>query len=45
LQVRKAEQMHDLSGLIIPGGESTTMALVAERWNLVRALREAAQLV
>jgi|APGre2960657444_1045066.scaffolds.fasta_scaffold03733_8 5'-phosphate synthase pdxT subunit len=37
LQVRKPEQLHDLRGLIIPGGESTTMALVAERWGLVRA--------
>jgi len=35
-QVRKAEHLHGLLGLIIPGGESTTMALVAERWGLVR---------
>ncbi len=36
-QVRKPEQLDNLRGLIIPGGESTTMALVAERWGLVRA--------
>jgi len=40
VEVRKAEQLDGLLGLIIPGGESTTMALVAERWGLVRlALR------
>lgn len=37
-QVRKPEQLSDVRGLIIPGGESTTMALVAERWGLVRAV-------
>lgn len=26
-------------GLIIPGGESTTMALVAERWGLIGELQ------
>ena len=35
-QVRKPEQLAGVCGLIIPGGESTTMALVAERWGLVR---------
>ena len=28
-----------LHGLILPGGESTTMGLVAERWGLVAPLR------
>eukprot|EP00124_Ichthyophonus_hoferi_P002075 Ihof_evm9s129 gene=Ihof_evmTU9s129 len=32
-----------LDGLIIPGGESTTMALVAERWGLMEPLREFAK--
>jgi 5'-phosphate synthase pdxT subunit len=36
-QVRKPEQLRDVRGLVIPGGESTTMALVAERWGLVRS--------
>jgi 5'-phosphate synthase pdxT subunit len=39
VEVRKAEQLADLDGLIIPGGESTTMGLVAERWGLVEPLR------
>ena len=39
LQVRKADQLQELQGLVIPGGESTTMALIAERWNLVRRRR------
>ena len=39
VEVRRAEQLDDLDGLIIPGGESTSMALVAERWGLVGPLR------
>ena len=39
VEVRKPEQLADLDGLIIPGGESTTMGLVAERWGLVEPLR------
>lgn len=38
-EVRKAEELDGLDGLIIPGGESTAMALVAERWGLVEPLR------
>lgn len=40
VEVRKAEQLIDLDGLIIPGGESTTMGLIAERWGLVEPLRK-----
>ena len=39
VEVRKPEQLADLDGLISPGGESTTMGLVAERWGLVEPLR------
>ncbi len=39
VEVRKAEQLATLDGLIIPGGESTTMGLIAERWGLVAPLR------
>lgn len=39
-EVRRAEHLDELDGLIIPGGESTTMGLVAERWGLVRAREE-----
>ena len=38
-QVRKPEQLDGLDGLIIPGGESTSMGLVAQRWGLVEPLR------
>ncbi|MBX3014743.1 MAG: pyridoxal 5'-phosphate synthase glutaminase subunit PdxT [Caldilineaceae bacterium] len=40
VEVRKAEQLPTLAGLIIPGGESTTMGLVAERWGIVEPLRQ-----
>ena len=39
VEVRKAEQLAELDGLIIPGGESTSMGLIAERWGLVEPLR------
>lgn len=39
VEVRKPEQLADLDGLIMPGGESTTMGLIAERWGLVEPLR------
>jgi pyridoxal 5'-phosphate synthase pdxT subunit len=39
IAVRKAEQLDGLDGLIIPGGESTSMGLIAERWGLVEPLR------
>ena len=38
-EVRKPEQLVGIDGLILPGGESTTMGLVAERWGLVAPLR------
>ena len=38
-EVRKPAQLADLDGLILPGGESTTMGLIAERWGLVEPLR------
>ncbi|CAN4100890.1 unnamed protein product [Withania somnifera] len=40
VQIRKAEQLQNVSSLIIPGGESTTMAKLAEYHNLFPALRE-----
>jgi 5'-phosphate synthase pdxT subunit len=39
VQVRKPEQLEELDGLVMPGGESTTMGLVAEQWGLVAPLR------
>ncbi len=38
-EVRLARELDGLDGLIIPGGESTSMGLVAERWGLVEPLR------
>ncbi len=38
-EVRKPEHLEGLAGLIIPGGESTTMGIVAERWGLVSPLQ------
>ena len=40
VEIRKAEQLAGCHGLIIPGGESTTMANVARRWNLFEPLRD-----
>ena len=40
VEVRTPEHLTGLDGLILPGGESTTMGLVAERWGLVEPLRE-----
>jgi pyridoxal 5'-phosphate synthase pdxT subunit len=38
-EVRKPEQLDQLAGLIIPGGESTSMGLIAERWGMIEPLR------
>ncbi|KAL2609046.1 hypothetical protein R1flu_027619 [Riccia fluitans] len=40
VEVRKPEQLIGLAGLIIPGGESTTMAKLAEEYSLIPALKE-----
>jgi len=40
VEVRKPDQLAGLDGLILPGGESTTMALIAERWGMVAPLRD-----
>ncbi|KAM0834886.1 hypothetical protein ACQ4PT_063303 [Festuca glaucescens] len=40
VEVRKPEQLQGLNSLIIPGGESTTMAKLANYHNLFPALRE-----
>lgn len=39
IEVRTPAHLEGLGGLILPGGESTTMGLVAERWGLVEPLR------
>ncbi len=40
VEVRTAEQMHACDGLVLPGGESTTMLKLLEIENLVEPLRE-----
>ncbi len=40
LEVRRPEQLDEIDGLVIPGGESTSMGLIAERWGLVEPLRD-----
>lgn len=40
VEIRKPDQLQNVSSLIIPGGESTTMARLAEYHNLFPALRE-----
>ena len=39
VEVRLPEHLKMLDGLIIPGGESTSMGLIAERWGLIAPLR------
>jgi pyridoxal 5'-phosphate synthase pdxT subunit len=39
VEVRKPQHLAEIDGLVMPGGESTTMGLVAERWGLVEPLR------
>jgi pyridoxal 5'-phosphate synthase pdxT subunit len=39
-EVRLPEQLNGLDGLIIPGGESTTIAKLAVNYNLVEPMRE-----
>jgi len=40
MEVRKPEQLEDVDGLIIPGGESTTLLKLMDEWRFVPALRE-----
>ena len=40
-RVRKPEDLVDIQGLVIPGGESTTMENLASRCGLFEALRSA----
>jgi len=39
-EVRKPEHMVGLDGLIIPGGESTTIGAVAKEWALLEPLKD-----
>jgi pyridoxal 5'-phosphate synthase pdxT subunit len=39
--VKTSEDLHDLDGLVLPGGESTTMTMLMERVGLLEPLRDA----
>jgi 5'-phosphate synthase pdxT subunit len=43
VEVRLPQHLEELDGLIIPGGESTTIGKVAKRWDLIEPLRAFAQ--
>jgi 5'-phosphate synthase pdxT subunit len=43
VEVRTKEELASVSGLIIPGGESTTMALIAEKWGLIPEMQSFAK--
>lgn len=43
IEVRKREQLEDLDGLIIPGGESTTIAKLIDRWGFREDLSKASR--
>jgi pyridoxal 5'-phosphate synthase pdxT subunit len=43
VEVRLPEQLEDLSGLILPGGESTTMRLLIERWGMRQPILDLAE--
>ena len=40
VEVRKPEELPDLDGLIIPGGESTTLLKLMDAWGFVPALEK-----
>lgn len=40
LTVRRPEELAEIDALIIPGGESTTIALLAESFGLIEPIRE-----
>lgn len=39
-EIRRTDDFDGVDGIILPGGESTTMAIVGERWGLFPKLRE-----
>jgi len=40
VEIRKPEQLDDIDGLIMPGGESTTLLKLMDTWGFVPALRD-----
>lgn len=42
VEVRSPEQLDEVTGLVIPGGESTTIGKMMVRWGLLEKIRERA---
>ena len=42
-EVRRPEELHGLDGLVIPGGESTTVSRLISEFHLLQPLRELSQ--
>ena len=42
-EIRLPEQLQDLDGLVIPGGESTTISRLLDRWQLIEPIRQRAR--
>jgi pyridoxal 5'-phosphate synthase pdxT subunit len=40
VEIRKPEQLEDIDGLVMPGGESTTLLKLMEAWGFVPALEK-----
>jgi 5'-phosphate synthase pdxT subunit len=43
VEVRLPQQLEGIEGLIIPGGESTTIGQAAERWGLLEPIKDFAE--
>jgi len=43
VEVRTAKELHNIDGLIIPGGESTTMLKLARHYHLVKPIQQMAK--
>src|SRR6188508_1788346 len=43
VRVREPRNLHDISGLILPGGESTTMRQLIDRWQLRQPILDLAE--
>ncbi len=40
VEIRKPEQLDDVVGLILPGGESTTIGKLMTEWDLLAKIKE-----
>ncbi len=40
VEIKRVEQLHEIDGLILPGGESTTMRRLMDSYGFFDAIRE-----